>query len=351
MADTTSGLSFARSGVSFGHRLNRFRNLAIQGAAELAERPAYAAPPSDYYIEIGDKAPVFRRPGKPGEVEINDATLAQLADKMGKAPLDLVFVGDSCFDLKFRLPDALLPEMRQIIDNEIQYRSPFSEDASLWFWVAEELPDHHWQARAAVALKQPVEALLTQMRAHKLRIGAVRRDTKDVRFAAYPDWTREGAAPPRKAGLWRSMPGFLKLAIAGAAIFTASAAALAVKNSVMLADLRAEADVARAEISARAQASASLRSLDAAIARSADKLALTGQLSELLPDGVWLDQLVIEDDTVTLIGFAPSAAEITRLLAGLPQLSDIRFASPVTRDNTQSLERFRIAATLTAADP
>ena len=66
---------------------------------------------------------------------------------------------------------------------------------------------------------------------------------------------------------------------------------------------------------------------------------------------MWLDQLIIDDDTVTLAGFGPSAAEITQMLTTLPELTDIRFASPVTRDNSQSLERFRIAATLTGAAP
>jgi len=350
VADRTSGLSSARTGRSFRHRLNRFRNLTIQGAAELSARPASLQPETDYFIEFGERAPVFRRPGKPGEVEITPATLAQLAEKTGNAPIDLVFVGSSCIDLRFKLPDALLPELRQIIDNEIQFRSPFSEGASLWLWVAEELPDHQWQARAAVALKAPVEKLLAQLAEAGLPVGVVRRDAKDIHFAAYPDWaTKSGATNKPKAGL-RHLPAFLKLTILGAGVFCASAIGLVVQNTMKHATIGAEADAARATISAQARASAGIRSIETAIAQSNEKLALTGVLSGLLPDGVWLDQLVIEDDTVTLIGFGPSAADITRLLATLPQLTDIRFASPVTRDNSQALERFRIAATLVEAE-
>ena len=77
-------------------------------------------------------------------------------------------------------------------------------------------------------------------------------------------------------------------------------------------------------------------------------LALTGTLSGALPDDVWLDQIIIDGTDVTLVGFAPSAAEVTRILTELPTLSDIKFASPVIRDNSQSIERFRIAATLSA---
>ncbi len=349
MADKTSGRMFARAGAPLGQRLNRFRNLALQGAAELAAPPAFAQPRSEFYVEIGDGPPVFRRPEKPGEVEMTTENITHLAQKTGNAPIDLVFADNSCIDLKFKLPDGLLPELRQIIDNEIQFRSPFNEGASLWFWVAEELPDHRWQARAAVTLKEPVEKLLALLSEHDLPIGAVRREAKDTHFAAYPSWAGTKAANTDPKGLLKKLPATLKLSVLGALVFCISALALTIQNGFTQSRLSAQVDAARATISAQAQASAGLRSLDRAITQSTYKTALTGILSQLLPDGVWLDQLVIEDDTVTLIGFGPSAAEITRLLATLPELTDIRFASPVTRDNAQSLERFRIAATLVEA--
>ena len=349
MAEKTSGRSFAGAGVPLGQRINRLRNLALQGAAELAAPPASVQPRSEFYVEFGGPAPVFRRPGKPGQVDINADTLAHLAQKTGGAPVDLVFADDSCIDLKFKLPDGLLPELRQIVDNEIQFRSPFSEGASLWFWVAEELPDRRWQARAAVTLKQPVDALLAQLAEHGLPVGAVRREAKDTHFAAYPPWAGSQAPVTRPAGLLKKLPAMLRFSVLGALIFCLSALALTIQTGLAQSRLSAEADAARAVIGAQARAAAGQRSLDRAIALSSYKTALTGVLSGLLPDGVWLDQLVIEDDTVTLIGFAPSAAEVTRLLATLPELTDIRFASPVTRDNTQALERFRIAATLVEA--
>ncbi len=346
MADKTSGSSFASAAKPFARRVNRARNLIAQGMSEMTSPPATTHELSDYYIEFGDGAPIIRRPDRPGHITISDDTIEQLAEKAGGQPVDFVFVGNSCIDLRFKLPDGLLSELRPIIENEIQYRSPFSDDAAFSMWVAEELPDHSWQARAAVTLRKPVENLLAQLEAQGIRPGVARRDGKDTHFAAKPAWL--GYAPTKhgKLGRW---PMAIKLALLGAVIFTGSATALTVRNSVAAADLAAQAAEARAVLSAQARAAAETRALDDALGRATDKLAMTGRLSELLPEGVWLDQLVIEDETVTLIGFAPSAADITRLLATLPELSDIRFASPVTRDNTQSLERFRIAATLDEA--
>ena len=141
------------------------------------------------------------------------------------------------------------------------------------------------------------------------------------------------------------------MGLLGAVIFCVSSIAALVSTTVAHGQMSDQAAAARTTLAAQAQAVAGLRTLDGALQVSTERLAMTGTLSALLPDGVWLDQLIVDEDTVTMVGFAPSAAEVTRLLTALPELTDIRFASPVTRDNTQNLERFRIAATLARAVP
>jgi len=180
-------------------------------------------------------------------------------------------------------------------------------------------------------------------------MGVVRRYGKDSVFAALPVWAGY-ASEPKPRRIFSGLPSMLKLSLLGAVIFCASAIAATVSGNLTQSQVAQQADAARASLAAQAQAAAGIRTLDQSLANAADKLAMTGTLSSLLPDGVWLDQLSIDDDTLTIIGFGPSAADITRILATLPQLSDIRFASPVTRDNTQSLERFRIVATLNDAE-
>ncbi|MEJ6402879.1 PilN domain-containing protein [Yoonia sp. 2307UL14-13] len=343
MADRTSGPSFAGAAKPFARQIIRFRNLVSQGLAEAGTAPAAAAHLSDYYIEIGEDQMIIRRPEKPGHIFVGDETLTQLVDKIDGQPVDLVFVGNSCIDLKFKLPVGLISEMRPIIENEIQFRSPFNEDAALSFYVAEELPDKSWQARAAVTLRKPVEDLIGKLKDRGIALGVARREGENKRITARPDWMHPGVA--RKATL-RNLPVSLKLALLGGIVFCGSALALTVQQGVASNDLAERATVARAQLGEQARANEGNRAVADAMARGTQKLALTGTLSGLLPDGVWLEQLVIEDETVTMIGFAPSAADVTRLLTTLPYLTDIHFASPVTRDNTQSLERFRIAATL-----
>ncbi|MEL7181363.1 MAG: PilN domain-containing protein [Pseudomonadota bacterium] len=334
--------------VPRGRRLNRLNNLALQGTAELAGPDVNTRPMSEHFVVFSEDAVQLRQGGSSEAIVFDDVALSQLTEKQGKIALDLVFADDSCIDLSFSLPDALLPEMRRIIENEIRYRAPFADDACFSFWVAEEQKDGAWRARAAVMLREPVVNVIEQLRKHGLSPGIVRRAAKGAPYAATPEWAGHGESGTPSYGT-KHLPAPLKMGLLGAIGFCLAAAALLVSLTLSAGQTRADAEAAQAALAAQAQARAEVRRLDASLEQATDKLAMAGTLSALLPDGVWLDQMIVSDDTVTLVGFAPSAADITAVLATLPQLSEIRFGSPVTRDNTQNLERFRIVADLTGA--
>jgi len=349
VAKSGSGQARDDSSASYGRKLNKLRNLVLQGSEEMSARNVDHVPLSDYFVSFDGSAPLLRQNGTSDAQPLNAESLAQLATERGKFPLDVVFADNSCIDLSFRLPDALLPELRQIIENEIQFRSPFNDNVSYSFWVGEEQTDGKWRARAAVVLKTKVDDAFALMTEHGFPMGVVRRYGKDNAFAALPTWAGH-EADPKSRRVSSGLPSLLKLSLVGAVVFCTSAIASTVLGGMTQSQVAERADAARASLAVQAQSAAGIRTLDQSLANAADKLAMTGTLSSLLPDGVWLDQLSIDDDTLTIIGFGPSAADITRILATLPQLSDIRFASPVTRDNTQALERFRIAATLNDAE-
>lgn len=349
MAKSGNGQTREDAGVSYSRKLNKLRNLALQGSAELSTPSVDSIQLSEVFVSFDGTAPLLRQNGTAEAQQLTAEALEKLTAERGKMPLDIVFTDNSCIDLSFRLPDALLPELRQIIENEIQFRSPFNESVSYSFWVGEEQTDGKWRARAAVVLKSKVEDAFALMAAHGFPIGVVRRYGKDCEFAALPTWAgHDTESKPRR--VFSQLPTLLKLSLVGASVFCISAIASTVSGSMTQAQVAERADAARASLAAGAQSAAGIRQLDQSLANAADRLAMTGTLSSLLPDGVWLDQLSIDDDTLTIIGFGPSAADVTRILATLPQLSDIRFASPVTRDNTQALERFRIAATMNDAE-
>jgi Tfp pilus assembly protein PilN len=78
------------------------------------------------------------------------------------------------------------------------------------------------------------------------------------------------------------------------------------------------------------------------------KLHLLQQLTKLLPDGTWLQQLQISEDTVEIFGYSNHAAELVPPLENSPYFSQVEFTAPITRDN-QSREVFRIRMRLKQA--
>jgi len=78
------------------------------------------------------------------------------------------------------------------------------------------------------------------------------------------------------------------------------------------------------------------------------KLHLLQQLTKLLPDGTWLQQLQISEDTVEIAGYSNHAAELVPPLENSPYFFQVEFTAPITRDN-ESREVFRIRMRLKQA--
>ena len=78
------------------------------------------------------------------------------------------------------------------------------------------------------------------------------------------------------------------------------------------------------------------------------KLQLLQQLTKLLPDGTWLQELHISEDTVEINGYSNHAAELVPPLENSPYFTQVEFTAPITRDN-QNREIFRIRMRLKQA--
>jgi Tfp pilus assembly protein PilN len=71
------------------------------------------------------------------------------------------------------------------------------------------------------------------------------------------------------------------------------------------------------------------------------KLHMLQQLTNLLPDGTWLQELNISEDTVDINGYSNHAAGLVPALEKSPYFTQAEFTAPITRDN-QNREVFRI---------
>lgn len=70
------------------------------------------------------------------------------------------------------------------------------------------------------------------------------------------------------------------------------------------------------------------------------------ETTRLLPDSTWVTQFRLQKEQLTLSGYAVAASTLIEVLEASPILSHVRFASPVTVDSKQGLERFNLSAQL-----
>jgi Tfp pilus assembly protein PilN len=70
-------------------------------------------------------------------------------------------------------------------------------------------------------------------------------------------------------------------------------------------------------------------------------LEMLQQLTKLLPDGTWLQELEISEDRVEISGYSNHAAELVPPLENSPYFTQVEFTAPITRNN-QNREAFRI---------
>lgn len=346
--DMSSNTSTTQKSVN---TFTKFMNLASASISMLNEPPQIPkkAPPPELYL--GDKSCTLRLDEDVTGVA-NQVDLIQLLQELPERELDLVFAGRTALDLSFQIPNGPFNDLQAMIETELEFRSPIQRDQSVWFWSAQETENGDWLVEGAIVLKTSVDWILEAVKSTGKTINLARRHREDgtLRLGVEPDWLKKTSMLSKASGpLGRlaKIPPPLRLPLAAFAIFMISVIALYVAQSIRYNAVEAEAQQSSETLRQLAAAQAITSSLGDRRAMGEARVAAIGTLAATLPDGVWLEQLIIDNDDITLIGFAPSAAEVTRLLATLPALSEIEFGSPVTRDNTQNLERFRINAKLT----
>ncbi|GFE66486.1 PilN domain-containing protein [Litoreibacter roseus] len=331
-------------------RFRRFLSLVQAGWAGLKNPASQTLTASQNQLFIGGKAYVLRTGGSDKRLA-NQAELATLLKPLKRQKIDLVFLDRACLDMNFTLPAGPLDEVKSMAATEIQFRSPFEESNSIAFWTARETPSTDWAITASVVLKTSIAWVLDAIEKNGLEVGfAVRKQADGSNlFAHRPPWS-SSTTQSAKTGL-RAIPSPFRLPLIAFAVLLISLAGVFATQTSERAALSAEAALAQQQMAALAQSVAAQRNARERRDASTQKLALVGELANILPDGTWLERFSIADGRMTITGYGPSAAEVTRLLSTLENLSDIKYGSPVTRDNSQGLERFRIVATLGEASP
>lgn len=337
--DRRAVLLFYRDGLV--RVLERQRSGLVELASFLLEEP-----------QRGETAlPVLRGREPPA------AVLARLRRRRG-----LILRFDPAHALLVRdlLPAGAEAELREILAHRLDVLTPWSADQAVFdVEVSRVREDGRLEVTVAVAPRARVEQLRSRL--DELGIAIERVDVGELDDQPVPRFDLlAGERGPRRPTVLLALIGVLAaaalagLVVAGSEIHARSVV-LAERERVAnalaerLADLpalRTRLEALRTEVGLVAER---LRTTPSA-------LAVLEELSRALPDEVFLSELQLARDRLSVTGYGPSAAPLVPLLEDLPSLEDVRFNAPSTRAAApgfegarREVERFALVARVTGS--
>ncbi len=290
--------------------------------------------------------PVGHLPLGGSDHEVLRAAVARLRAQAGEGPLVLRLPPRSGllrFDL---LPAEALERLGELLPRRLVELVPWPvETLCVRWWPLRRLADGRVEIALAVIPRTRLEQALTRARELGLEPDLVDFELDDPLAPPRFDLLAPDPRPGRVRRWWPLAAAVVLLLLDGLLL------GLWRGERGRIAELEAAIAGLRAEVAALADRSAYRRTLEerlatitAHAAERSGRLALLDRLSRLLPDGVWLERLVVEGRVVRLHGYAPDSAALVRLFERSPLFADTRFLAPALRvrpeGGARPLERF-----------
>jgi general secretion pathway protein L len=349
------------SATAAGPWLEKLRDtldVAADGWRVLTRQLDEPSPVARFIIEIGRESTRLidaTTPAAPvtlGKILTRDASqiAAQAASAIARLhvpanAIALSFNDDIALDIAIALPKASRRLLDQAVAARVTTESPYAPGEGLAFWQLHRTEGNSTRAQIAIVPTHTIAPILAALAAASITPTIAMRSSPRYAWSAQPDWLiRE---PGAKLSRWKqllTLPRAARLALLCTTLIIGSALANWAATSLRVAGLSSAAEQASevAKQSSRRDADAALlagRQRDALL-----KLQILNTLAERLPDGSWFERLDLKDDKLELIGYAPSAADTLRIIAGITGVRSAEILSAITRDQARNIERFRLGA-------
>lgn len=269
----------------------------------------------------------------------------------GYDTLVLLIPGDRALRRRTRLPLAARDTLDEAIGYDIDRQTPFGED-EIYYGAREIGVDRAggWvEAELEVVRRSDVDPALDAIHAAGLQPDRLEIDAGHGANLLPPEQRREtGRLLPRATAVL----ALTVLALGGTLAY------------LPLNDLQRELDTVERHVTAARRAAAEVQSLrdtlDALKAREAQlaerkreepmALAMLAEVTRALPANSFAVKLSYDREEIALTGFSGKASALIAQLEETPNLSQVKFRSPVTQDNRLNAERFNIEAKVQAAE-
>ena len=246
------------------------------------------------------------------------------------------------------LPLAAEENLREVLGFEMDRQTPFrAGDVYFDYQVLErDRVAQQLNVRLMVARRALVEPLISGLSLWDLEPapGAAHGDDSDVVWLQFLPASFRTAKPFGVNALLAAVV----IALAGYLLYLPIASQSEQRDALQM-----ELDKVRREAAETVRLRETLDARGASVAMLTEARAsrpamveILEALSQLLPDHTFLSRLEVRRSEVTLQGSSQAASALIALLESDPRLSNVRFASPVTRDARSGGERFHITASV-----
>jgi len=273
--------------------------------------------------------------------------LSQLPNRLRTLPVLVRVRASDCYERIVLLPASAQRDFDQLLLLDLERSTPLKPHDLLFAHSIEGKQDSNGMVRVRHLLlkKRTIEPLLVALRSASIEPAGVEvqmSDASGTRVAALFDGGRniEATSWPRvQAGLAAIVALLLLSALA---IYWGKREQALATLTTDSARLEAQVDEMR-RVTEQAQAvRAKVLRIRGFIDNRPSTLAVIEEITQLVPDSGWLEELRIDGDSVEIAGLAASATALLPLLERSPLFYETRFTAPLQFDHSVNKERFRL---------
>ncbi len=277
--------------------------------------------------------------------------------RLEEADLILLLPARQVLRRRQTLPRAALPRLAEVLALDVAADTPFAADDVVWDYKTVPGPKRapSFEVELAFAERSRVGEAARRVR---MELG-VPLAAVDARSASTNAGQGFNLLPvsERKTRL-SLISAFNRRALAAcaAAILIATVAATYSQalqlgqTEERIVGLRQQAGEVLDTRQAVREVRAELEQMIAAKQRWPGHFTIVDELSRILPDGTWLNEIRIDQGSVDLLGQSAAAVDLIPVLESSPIFKAPRFASPVMSDPRSAREKFSIALDLIETD-
>lgn len=284
------------------------------------------------------------------------AVVAQLGRTAGSRPVGIRVRHSDCLERVVMLPARARKDFDRLLMLDLERATPLRAADVLCAHLVEGpgSSDGLVAVRHLVVKRRVVEPLASAMRSAGLEpafIECWNRDATAPLAATFSAGT-SAVSRPRAPVLERGLAAVCALLLLALPVVDW------IRKESTLASLTSELEQLRTVVQAGQQSTqqavavrAEVENLRRVLEQRPATLALLDEVTRLIPDDAWLDELRVEGESVEIAGMAASAAALLATFEKSRLVFDARFTAPVRLQSTTGQEQFRLRTRLRVAQP